>query len=280
MQITKDNLLREVTNRLRAGKLFHAIVLEGDEAENTAIEISAACVCFSEEKPCRQCLACKKALSLSHADIHISRGTGASKSIPVDEIRFIRDDAYIKPNEADRKVYILLGAENMNESAQNALLKVLEEPVQDILFILVCEKAQMLLPTIISRCVVYDLGNDEEIKTDEKTEIICEEIIEALTSKTEMDLVSLSAKLISDKDLFLNVLKNLEYIFYRTCISLSCSKMLEGASEKLCNVLTFMRASKLYDITVQTKEKIYKNANHALLVTTYFSLIYSARYGL
>ena len=278
MQITKDELLREVLKRLRAGKLFHAIVLEGDEAENTAIEISATCVCSSEEKPCGVCSPCKKVFAKSHPDVHISAPAGATKSIPTEEIRFIRDDSYIKPNEADKKVYILPGADRMNENAQNALLKVLEEPVQDILFVLVCEKSTSLLPTIISRCVVYDLGKKEV--PDEEAESLCNEIINALSSKSEMELLSLSSKLISDKELFEAVLKNLEYAFYRVCVSISVSKILSGASEKLCNVLTFARASRLYDVTADTKEKLNRNANHALLVTAYFSRMYSARYGL
>ena len=279
MQITKAELLREVVKRLRAGKLFHAIVLEGDEAEKTAIEISAACVCSSQEKPCGECLPCKKAFAKSHPDIHISVPVGASKAIPIEEIRFIREDTYIKPNEADRKVYILLSADRMNESAQNALLKALEEPIQDILFILVCEKSTSLLPTILSRSFVYDLGTHEE-EPNEEADLLSEEIINALALKNEMELLTLSSKLISDKELFAAVLKNLEYAFYRVCVSISVSKILEGTSEKLCNVLTFARASKLYDITADTKDKLNKNANHALLVTSYFSRIYSARYGL
>lgn len=280
MIISKEQLLRETVQRLRAGKLFHAIIIEGSGAEKAAAEISAACVCTASDKPCGKCEACRKALSQSHADIHVSRGTGASKSIAVDEIRFVRDDSYIKPNEADRKIYILLGADNMNESSQNALLKVLEEPVQETLFILVCEKTAALLPTIISRCAVYDLGNSEALPADEKTVQLCESIMEALCTANEMELLALSGKLVYDKELFSDVLEKLAYVFYRTSISLSCSKLYEGAFIKLCDVLTFQRASRLYDITVETQEKLIKNANHALLVTAYFSAIYSARYGL
>lgn len=279
MQITKDELLREVLKRLCAGKLFHAIVLEGDEAENTAIEISAACVCSSEEKPCGVCSPCKKAFARSHPDIHISTGVGVTKSISTEEVRYIRDDTYIKPNEADKKVYILLGADKMNENAQNALLKALEEPVQDILFILVCEKSSSLLSTILSRCIVYDLGKNKE-ESNEEAEKLSEEIVNALSLRSEMELLALSSKLVSDKELFDAVLKNLEYAFYRTCVSLSVSKILDGTPEKLCNVLTFARANKLYDITIDTKEKLSRNANLALLVTAFFSRIYSARYGL
>ena len=85
---------------------------------------------------------------------------------------------------------------------------------------------------------------------------------------------------VENKELFDAVLKNLEYAFYRTCVSLSVSKILDGTPEKLCNVLTFARANKLYDITIDTKEKLSRNANLALLVTAFFSRIYSARYGL
>lgn len=280
MQISKQRLLHEVSEKLRARELFHAVILEGDDAEETAIEIAAACVCTMENKPCGVCAACKKAFARAHADIHISKGTGAAGSFHVAEIRYIRADAYVKPNEAERKVYILLHAEDMNESAQNALLKVLEEPPQDILFILVCENSKLLLPTILSRAVFYDLGTRQKSETTEESQNLCEEIIEALVSKSEMQLLALSAQVISQRDLFAQLLKDLAYIFYRACVAIVCEKELQGAGGKLSNVLTFDRANKLYNLTAQTSEKIEKNANHALLVTAYFSAVYAARYGI
>ena len=90
-------------------------------------------------------------------DIHIESGGTAARSFHVDAIRFIRSDAYIRPNESPYKVYLLFRAETMSEQAQNALLKILEEPPARVVFILTCDSAISLLPTIRSRAQIFTL---------------------------------------------------------------------------------------------------------------------------
>ena len=76
---------------------------------------------------------------------------GGSRSFQMEEVRQIRDSASVMPNEAQTKVYILDRADNMTEQAQNALLKVLEEPPAHVMFLLTCTAASSLLPTVRSR---------------------------------------------------------------------------------------------------------------------------------
>ena len=78
------------------------------------------------------------------------------RELLVDQIRFITADAVVAPNEAARKVYIIHEADHMNEQAQNALLKSLEEPPGHACFILCTESVEALLVTIRSRCVRVD----------------------------------------------------------------------------------------------------------------------------
>ena len=85
-------------------------------------------------------------------------GEGPSSSFPVETVREIRSSAYILPNEAEYKVVILSGADETSTGAQNALLKILEEPPPHLLFILTCENRFKLLPTIQSRVVGVALG--------------------------------------------------------------------------------------------------------------------------
>ena len=68
------------------------------------------------------------------------------------QVRALRADAYIRPNEAERKVYILENAQTMNASAQNAMLKLLEEGPAYAAFLLLTDNAAALLPTVRSRC--------------------------------------------------------------------------------------------------------------------------------
>ena len=144
------------------GRLPHAIILQGEDGlgkHTLAKLIAAAAVCTGEgEAPCGVCSGCIKAAAGSHPDIHTAQGSGASRSFHVEEIRFIRSDVYKKPHEARRRVYLLLGAHTMSVQAQNALLKVLEEPPEYALFILTCPSASALLPTVCSRAQIFTLS--------------------------------------------------------------------------------------------------------------------------
>ena len=76
------------------------------------------------------------------------------KTIGVDAVRAIRESAFIKPNDLDFKAYIIKQADLMTPQAQNALLKLLEEPPGNVYFFLLCENSSLLLPTVRSRAPV------------------------------------------------------------------------------------------------------------------------------
>lgn len=135
----------------------HAILLEGVSGSGRrtlARHLAMAAVCVGEgERPCGVCSACRKAISGKHPDIAELGGDGTARSFHIDVIRTVRENAYVLPNEAARRVFILTEAQNMTDRAQNALLKVLEEPPAQALFILTCESRSQLLSTIQSRVV-------------------------------------------------------------------------------------------------------------------------------
>ncbi len=105
----------------------------------------------------------------THPDITVTAPEDGKKNITVAQIRALRTEAYVKPHMAARRVFVIDRADSMNEQAQNALLKVLEEPPADIIFILIAESAAALLDTIISRCTVLSLVPPE---TDEAVEYL------------------------------------------------------------------------------------------------------------
>ena len=153
------------------GRLPQAIILEGEQGlgkRTLARLIAAACVCKSEgARPCTTCSACKKALSGNHADIMTVAGGASARSFGVDKIRAVRSDAIVVPNEADVKFYLLFEAHQMTEQAQNALLKILEEPPPYAHFILTCESSRSLLETVRSRAVIIRLagvGEEQALK--------------------------------------------------------------------------------------------------------------------
>ena len=83
------------------------------------------------------------------------------------QVRQLRADAYIRPNEADRKIYILENAQTMNPSAQNAMLKLLEEGPAYAAFLLLTDNAAALLPTVRSRCELLPLSPVTEAEAEE-----------------------------------------------------------------------------------------------------------------
>ena len=143
-------------------KLFHAYLISSgtaQEREALAARLAQTMVCESTgERPCGVCRHCRKALAGIHPDIaFIERETddkGAQKrEISVAQARRMAADAWIRPNEAERKVYVIRDAQTLNLNAQNALLKLLEEPPAGASFILCADNAAALLDTVRSRCV-------------------------------------------------------------------------------------------------------------------------------
>ena len=159
-----------------ADELAHAYILAAASAEErqaAAQELAAAVLCSSKEKvPCGRCRDCRKVREGIHPDlIRVSRladDKGKKKrEITIDQIRALVTDAVVLPNEAARKVYLIEDADTMNIPAQNAALKLLEEPPKGVHFLLCAANPRALLETVRSRCAEIFCGAQEE-KPDEE----------------------------------------------------------------------------------------------------------------
>ena len=89
------------------------------------------------------------------------------KSIGISEVRSIQLDSLLKPVECEYKIYVIKNSDALTVQAQNALLKIFENPPNHVLFVLLCNNYKKLLPTVISRSRVIRLENFENIKQND-----------------------------------------------------------------------------------------------------------------
>lgn len=146
----------QLSNRAGGRELSHAYVISGPTGSGRhtlAGLLAAAMVCTGAgDPPCGACVPCKKVRRGLHPDVAVITGPGENKPITVDQVRALRADAYIRPNEGERKIYLLEQADQMNQSAQNAMLKLLEEGPSYAAFLLMVNNPGGLLQTVRSRC--------------------------------------------------------------------------------------------------------------------------------
>ncbi|MCL2151670.1 MAG: hypothetical protein FWH57_01735 [Oscillospiraceae bacterium] len=140
-----------VYSGLNYNRLSHAYIVAGSMADTIAH--AAVCAGRGLEKPCLKCHHCDKASRHIHPDIIVVDKLPDKREIIVEQLRELKKDVIIVPNEAEKKAYIINNADLMNISAQNAFLQVLEEPPSYVVFILRTDNPAALLPTVRSRCV-------------------------------------------------------------------------------------------------------------------------------
>ncbi len=148
-----NNALKERLSRaLSQGKLSHCYLLcgpSGSGKHTLAQAIAAAMQCTGHNAPCGVCNACRKVFSGNHPDV-ITCVDPKHKQFGVESARTICADAYIRPNEGAYKIYIF--PQEWNLAAQNAFLKLIEEPPPYAVFLLLSSNPDQLLPTVRSRC--------------------------------------------------------------------------------------------------------------------------------
>lgn len=145
--------------------LSHAYLVSGGGEESRrgfVGELVQAYVCPKGPPACGTCRDCVKARERNHPDIMYLAPAEGKKEITVDQARVLRADAYIRPNEAARKVYVIDPADALNPAAQNVLLKVVEEGPDYAAFVLACAQPGAVLETLRSRCEAITLPPEEE----------------------------------------------------------------------------------------------------------------------
>lgn len=187
--------IREAAAR---GTLSHALLFSGAGDCIAAAKFAAAAMeCTAESgQPCGVCAACRKVLAGIHPDVLIVQDP-EHKNVAVDVIRGVRTDAYIRPNEGKRKVYIFPDCGLLTEADQNVLLKVVEEGPPYAAFLFCAESASQVLQTLRSRCVELKLqpaaGPSETVQSEEG-ELLCRAIAVRKHGKVAEQLARLEKK--------------------------------------------------------------------------------------
>lgn len=153
-----DRLKQNLTSSLGKGHISHFYLISGPEGSGKhtlARLLSAAILCKDSKKPCFFCNACRKVMENNHPDV-ITVDDPEHKNVAVKLVRQAREDMYIRPNEAQYKIYLF--PQELGIEGQNALLKILEEPPAYGVFILLSDNPEKLLPTVRSRCTELALS--------------------------------------------------------------------------------------------------------------------------
>ena len=251
-------------------RLPHAVVFESRDstlAASAANELAAAFLCESEGvRPCGVCRACRKVREGVHPDVCSVNTTNGKQATGVGEIRSMISDCYIKPNEGSGKVYFIF--DKMTTEAQNALLKILEEPPQNVMFVIATVSSTLLLKTVLSRSTLFklmDAGDDRP--TDEAFEIAVE-IARAIPQNIELPLLAATSRLLKSRELTKQVLEQLGEF---CTMALEEKYLGEGGYEDYITGMTRMlrRGSivKLYDVVAKAQEMLSHNCNMNILVT-------------
>ncbi len=315
--VSNKKTVEQLGVMLDSNRFPHALILEGDDGlgkKTLARLLAAALVCRSENRPCMSCPQCHKAATGVHPDIIEHTASGGRDSFKVATVREIINDAFMRPNEADCKVYILGNAHGMSPSAQNALLKILEEPPEYAIFILTVQAKSMMLQTVLSRSVVFSLeGADvdegaryiathfDNIDRDDAAEALsvfagnigkaveslqqenenalaelCSNLCRALVSDNEYELLTACAAFKNDRQGIADASDFLKNIFRDALVS-NGGDLLSGRDdlvELLRKKLTRKRLLNLVGLCDEYKRMAQSNCNNALLIT---NMCYSMR---
>ncbi|MEG1027639.1 MAG: DNA polymerase III subunit delta' [Oscillospiraceae bacterium] len=279
--------MQMLTSAVNGGRLCHAYLFYGNKGigkKTFAKYFACGILCNSKTKPCFECSSCKNVLENNHPDLFISEEKTTKNSISIDEIRFIRQDAYILPNQSNYKVYIIPSAENMTIPAANAFLKVLEEPPKSSIFILTSANKEQLPKTILSRCIsfpIFPLSVEEmhqAINDDEKAknsngilgevlkdfpveQEIANDVFNAIENINEYEILLALQKASSDRAVFNCVVSKLMNKVHDILMD-----KYNGQSRLLCFSLSYNKLLNLYDTFQQAYLFNGSNANINLLI--------------
>ncbi len=174
---------------VKSASIPHALIIEGAQGSGKytlARHFAAMINCEGAgELPCGICPACTKIFKGVHADVSVVGLLDDKKTVSVSQVREVISQASLIPSEAKKRIFIIRDAQALTPQAQNAFLKIFEEPPKDVIFMMLAEDKKLLLPTVISRAV--------SIKTQLLSQDIIREQLKKRSSKSDADIEAASS---------------------------------------------------------------------------------------
>lgn len=264
---------RFLEHRLHTREFPQTVLLEGGGEEvrrALARFLANALVCTGENaRPCGVCRACRKCSSGNHPDVQCFGPEKKNGIFKVETCRAIRQDAFVLPNDGDTKVYILENCQSMNDSSENALLKILEEPPAGVYFLLTCPSGSAMLPTVRSRAVTVTLTGFEEPFSKETLQT-AGRLASALCARSEWALLQATAPLERDREETDSVLRCLAEILEDAVRQKAGAAAREAFGEISAPLAAQFTKPRLYALAQEVQKLLTENegyANANLLLT-------------
>lgn len=268
-------------------------------------------LCTGDIKPCRKCQNCQRS---SHADVKIYPKNG--KNILVDDVKDLTENIYLKPLEADKKIFIFNSFSTANVQSQNKLLKILEETPKNSFIILNVTNPSKILPTIMSRCNKFHLnpfskpelmrhfaGYDADklenaievsggsltktvlyLRDKNLVEIFANCLNTILELKDSRMLLKYSTKFKSQKENFTLILEIFESL-YRDILLIKLNKKdyitnkrEQAEIESIIGEYDCDAVDKIIRKIIDTKKKLESNCNTEMLIESLFLYILEVKY--
>lgn len=299
--------LQILSHTVNTGRLNHAYLIYGEKGlgKKTFAEYFAKSIfCKGAFKPCDECTSCKKINDRIHPDLKWYLGGEGKNSFHIETIRELRADCAVKPNEENKKIYIITNVQNMTVGAANAFLKTLEEPPQNVLFLLTAPNTDTLAETIVSRltpiqlfpltqdqmmqallqrfpqqerslleeaalCSAGNLGQAIQRLSDKnflQAEEAVKKLCAAFASKQEYRILQIFTGYEKDKPGFIHLLSRLMMIL-RDVLLFQMGSSVESSelTALLSGTLTRRQVTLLIEFLEEAKIKLSTNANISLL---------------